>query len=128
MLKVNEHFIALFFVRKVLFSSANTFDQINTTADSQILITQQSKVDGKGQISKQSSTTPDPGKQMGKLQKYKKTSHTREPRGQSFPIFALKDVHAQINTHRQISVPNMTNVLCQLSEKYKPLTTHWKLL
>ena len=33
----------------------------------------------------QSNTTPDPGHRMGKCQKHKKTSNTRELRGQHFP-------------------------------------------
>ena len=37
------------------------------------------------QESIQSITTPDQGHCMGKWQKHKKTSHTREPRGQPFP-------------------------------------------
>ena len=44
-----------------------------------------SKEEGKDQESIQSSTTPDPGYRIGKWQKHKKTSHTREPRGQPFP-------------------------------------------
>ena len=38
----------------------------------------QSKEEGKSQESIQSSTTPDPGQHMGKWQKHKKTSRTRE--------------------------------------------------
>ena len=41
--------------------------------------------EGKAQESIQSSTTLDPGHHMGKLQKHKETSHTRDPRGQHFP-------------------------------------------
>ena len=37
------------------------------------------------QESIQSSITPDQRHYMGKSQKHKKTSHTREPRGQPFP-------------------------------------------
>ena len=40
---------------------------------------------GKDQESVQSSTTPDQGNHMGKWQKHKKTSYTRQPRGQPFP-------------------------------------------
>ena len=43
------------------------------------------KGEGKDQESIQSSTAPDPGHHMVKWQKHKKTSHTRERRGQSFP-------------------------------------------
>ena len=43
----------------------------------------QSKEEGKDQESMQSITTP--GHHMGKWQKHKKTSLTREPRGQPFP-------------------------------------------
>ena len=45
----------------------------------------QSKEDGKDQEQIQSSTTLDPGHRMGKCQKHKKTLHTREPRGKTFP-------------------------------------------
>ena len=45
----------------------------------------QSKKEGKYQESIQSSTTPDPGHHMGKCQKHKETSHTREPSGEPFP-------------------------------------------
>ena len=41
--------------------------------------------EGKDQESKQSNTIRELGHHMGKLQKHKKTSHTREQRGQSFP-------------------------------------------
>ena len=44
------------------------------------LVWHQSKDEGKYQESIQSSSTPDPGHLMGKWQKHKKTSHTREPR------------------------------------------------
>ena len=43
-----------------------------------------SKEGGKVQESIQSSTTPDPRHHMEKRQKYKKTQHTRQPRGQPF--------------------------------------------
>ena len=45
----------------------------------------QSKKEGKDQESIQSSTTHDSGNHTGKRQKHKKTSLTREPRGQPFP-------------------------------------------
>ena len=44
----------------------------------------QSKKDGKDQETIQSSTTPDPGYHMGKLQKYSKHLQ-QEPRGQLSP-------------------------------------------
>ena len=44
-----------------------------------------SKLGGKDQESMQSSTRPEPGDHMGKRQQKKKTSHTREPRGEPFP-------------------------------------------
>ena len=49
-----------------------------------ILVRYKSKKDGKDQEMIQSSTTPDPGYHMGKLQKYNK-HHQQEPRGQAFP-------------------------------------------
>ena len=44
-----------------------------------------SKEEGKDQESIQSSITTDPRHNMGKCQKHKETSHTREPRGHRFP-------------------------------------------
>ena len=41
--------------------------------------------ESKDQESMQSSTISDPRYYMGKWQNYKEASHTREPRGQSFP-------------------------------------------
>ena len=43
-----------------------------------------SKEEGEDQESMQSSTTPDPGHYMGKRQKHKKTSQTREPKRSTF--------------------------------------------
>ena len=45
----------------------------------------QFKQEGKDRESIESNTTPDPGHHMGKWQKHKKTSHTKEPSGQPFP-------------------------------------------
>ena len=44
----------------------------------------QNKEEGKYQEPIQSNTTPDPGHHM-ESDRHKKTSHTREPRGQPFP-------------------------------------------
>ena len=44
----------------------------------------QNKEEGKDEESIQLRTTPDLKHHMGKLQKQKKTSHTRDPRGQFF--------------------------------------------
>ena len=49
------------------------------------IVIEQSKEVGKNQELIQSSTTHDLGHGMGRLQKHKKTSHTREPRDQPFP-------------------------------------------
>ena len=57
----------------------NTFTVRHKTRDYN-----QNKEEGKTLKSKQSNTTPDPGQHIGKWQKNKKTSHTREPRGQPF--------------------------------------------
>ena len=46
------------------------------------IVLEQSKEEGKGQESIQSSYTHDPGHSVGRLYRQKKTSHTREPRGQ----------------------------------------------
>ena len=53
--------------------------------DTDYFTTEQSKEEGKDQENIQSNTTPGPGHHMEKCQKHKKTSHTREPRGHSFP-------------------------------------------
>ena len=45
---------------------------------------QKSKEEGTYHESIQLSTTPDPRHDIGKRQKHKETSHTREPRGQPF--------------------------------------------
>ena len=44
-----------------------------------------SKEGAKDQESIESKTTPELGHHVGKWQKHKKTSHAREPGGQSFP-------------------------------------------
>ena len=51
------------------------------------IVREQSKEEGKGQESIQSSTAHDPGHGMlMEGDKNKETSHTKEPRGQPFPI------------------------------------------
>ena len=66
-----------------------------------LLMSVQSKEEGNDQESIQSNTTPDLEHHMGKWQKHKKTSHTREPRGQPFPSTRLQGTWLIRNTNNK---------------------------
>ena len=71
----------------LLVFESSTYLSINHThpAPTSMLKRQQSKEESKDLESTQSSTTPDPGYRMGKWQKHKQTSHTKELISQTFP-------------------------------------------
>ena len=57
--------------------------------------------EGKYQELLQSFTTPDPGNHLGKWQKHKQTSQTRESRGQTFPGRWSQDCKEQTRQHNK---------------------------
>ena len=85
-------------------------------------IRHRSKEEGKDQASIQSSTTPNPEHRMGKCQKHKKTSRTREPRGQPFP-----STHHKTARHRQDNMAKTNTNIKYPHKKYRLGTVSKKI-
>ena len=66
-------------------SNKNTLGPIASGGGVHTRFSKESKKEGKHHKTIQSSITSDPGHHIGKQQKHKKTSHTREPRRQPLP-------------------------------------------
>ena len=89
-----------------------------------------SKEEGKDQESIQPSTTSDWRNHMRKWQKHKKTSHTREPRGQPFPSRPSQGCEKQTRQYNNTVRTGLKSTWIYMTVLKSPwrLNLLWKLL